>query len=712
MAVIDIDKSLSARGYFANEYDVIVIGATEAGCMAARIAADQGMRVLLTSDSERVGWMTGWGINNQDVVPGHTPAVMGGRTWDWHEGLARHNTNEKSLARWWSLGGRMRPSWVQRAFAELLGHPNIRILTNARIKAIGKTGTVIQSVTFDQGTFSAPVFVDGTEAGDVVQCAGLSYSVGREATALYGEASAGAVAAGQWDNNITVDPYVTPGNAASGLLPGIDAQPLAAVGSGDGRPMGVTYRLFITSDAGDKQAFPAPANTGPYAYNAANYELLGRAMAADPAYYGHASLGLGRVLTLYDIGLNGGTAMGPTYLSYADVNNAGAMSTNYLDPDGIRAYITNKVGGAPDYAYRAGYQERVRQHVLGLLYWLKTDARVPAALKTALAAYGLSNKELGAYGGFSPQLYLREGARCVGDFVMDQNDANLNNGFEDTIGWLFYDEDSHFVRRVVSGGKVVPEGAVLTALGTNYGSPIPMRICLPKAAECTNLVLAYPVSVSQVIWRSIRVGPSMMMVGAAAGAIAAEARRAGTSVQSVSRQRVQALIDHKRTNDGIVLGTTGLIYAQGTVTKTGTWSNGISRFGGLEPVAGQPQDSYATTAGATGATIKFAPNIWEAGLYEVLMAYATDDEVANGGQGRATNLVAKIGQAAGEITLPPINQLYSTTAANGRCEGGRWLSLGTFYFRQGQPSADYLLIDDAGANGRVSVAGAKFRKIR
>lgn len=58
------------------------------------------------------------------------------------------------------------------------------------------------------------------------------------------------------------------------------------------------------------------------------------------------------------------------------------------------------------------------QYTLEFLHFLATDPLVPASVSSELASYGLCKDEFTESGGFPPQLYVREGRRLVGDFVV------------------------------------------------------------------------------------------------------------------------------------------------------------------------------------------------------------------------------------------------------------------------------------------------------
>lgn len=662
--------------------DVCVLGATPAGVAAAVAAARQGRKVVLVSDSNRLGGMLGYGITNTDVETDATPGLVVGFAREVLERVGRQETNSyKAFQRFHRVSATGRPSWFIRAIREIVAaESNITVVYNAELAGVDKAGARVTSIALT-GNDAVPfvrarVFVDATYTGDLVAAAGCTVSIGRESTALYSEAAAGVLSPGNWSGSPSIDPYVIAGNAASGLLPGVDAGAVGTVGSGDGRVMGFCYRLFCTNVAADRIDFPAPDMT---VYSALNYELLARAMAASPTSYDS----MAELFQLYTLTAAGGT--------YVDLNNRTVVpcSSNYTS-DECREYIT----ATP--ARRAQIRERAKQYLLGLFYWIANsgDSRIPAALvteQTGSSRYGLADDELMAYGGFSPELYVREGRRLVGDHVTKQGDMILANGFTDAIAYGYYDIDSHGVRRVVSGGFVKPEGSQLTALaGTDLGFAIPYRSLLPKRVECTNVLAPGAPSVSRVVWCSIRMEPILMAMGQAAGIAAAEICEQNIDAQDVSVTRLQRIQDIQRVWDGIVRGTEGT-YAEGTVTQApgASWSTTATRFGFI--------GATALSDGNTGKgkTLKFAPNIQVTGAYRVLFKYPPADT------GRADNVTVTISHAEGTVNLT-VNQLYPGG------KGGDWEELGVYTFRAGSPSADFALVDTTGTSDFVVVSAFKF----
>ncbi len=127
--------------------------------------------------------------------------------------------------------------------------------------------------------------------------------------------------------NRPVDPYVQPGNPASGLLPGIHDGSPGEHGQGDHRVQAYNFRMCMTDDPANRVAWPKP-----HGYDPLRYELLLRYIQA----------GTWDVL--------GNNQPMPNHKT--DTNNNGGFSTdnigmNYDYPDG-------------DYATRRADLERAR----------------------------------------------------------------------------------------------------------------------------------------------------------------------------------------------------------------------------------------------------------------------------------------------------------------------------------------------------------------
>ncbi len=86
-----------------------------------------------------------------------------------------------------------------------------------------------------------------------------------------------------------------------------------------------------------------------------------------------------------------------------------------------------------DQARRAEIWEAHKQYTLELYHFLTTDPAVPKALQQKYAKLGLCKDEFAEYGHFSPALYVREGRRMRGQYVLSQKDIIQSPAKEDPI---------------------------------------------------------------------------------------------------------------------------------------------------------------------------------------------------------------------------------------------------------------------------------------
>ena len=104
----------------------------------------------------------------------------------------------------------------------------------------------------------ARVFLDTSYEGDLLARAGVAYTVGRESNVVYGETLNGVQVRPTHQFDLPVDPYVTPGDPASGLLPGIESTLVEPPGTGDHRVQAYTFRLCLTRTPANRIPFERP----------------------------------------------------------------------------------------------------------------------------------------------------------------------------------------------------------------------------------------------------------------------------------------------------------------------------------------------------------------------------------------------------------------------------------------------------------------------
>lgn len=476
------------------EVDLVVYGATSGGVTAAVRAARSGLSVVLLAFDDRVGGMTASGLGETDVGD---PATIGG--------LARAFYAEVAAAyRAPDPHWRVEAHVAEEIFLRWLSDAGVVLRFRRHLLDVTvESGRIAELRTDDGSAYRAKVYVDASYEGDLLAAAGVSYTVGREASSVYGEPLAGVQRSVNHQFQRPIDPYVVPGQPSSGLLPGISAEPHGAIGSGDRHVQAYNFRLHVT-DSPLRLPFPRPAG-----YDASRYELLRRYLEA-----GVYEL-FGRTTRVH------GTVF--------DMNNHGAFSSDHI--------------GASDEWPEAGYARReeiFQDHVryqAGLLHYLSTSADLPASVREATCAFGLAPGEFVETSHWPHQLYIREGRRMVASHVITQHEATGRTVVPDPVAVASYVMDSHNAKRVLVDGHPRNEGNVQAPLTQPFG--VSYRSLVPRASECENLLVAAAVSASHVAFASVRMEPVFMAVGEAAGCAAGLAVAAGVAVQDVSYDRLR-----------------------------------------------------------------------------------------------------------------------------------------------------------------------------
>jgi hypothetical protein len=367
----------------------------------------------------------------------------------------------------------------------------------------------------------AKIFIDASYEGDLLARAGISYTVGREANAQYGETVNGiqgpATRAPAGRFSVRVDPYLERGQPESGLLPYLlQAGPPGVVGAADRRVQSYNYRVCLTDDPANRIPLGRPPR-----YHAGNYELLAR--------WTQARLAAGEKLTLRSF-----LKYDPLQNRKFDFNNRWAISTDFI-------------GGADDYpeadaAERARIAQAHEDYLRGFFHFLAADERVPAAVRAEMTRFGLCRDEFADNGGWPTQLYVREARRMVGEFVMTEHHCRGLSVAPQSIGLGAYGTDMHAVRRVVIDGQPVNEGT--NGVPVPHPYPIAYGAILPQAGECENLFATFALSASHVAFGSIRMEPVFMTLSQSAAQAAGLAIETGCSVQMVDypelRRRLRA----------------------------------------------------------------------------------------------------------------------------------------------------------------------------
>ena len=662
-------------------HDLVIYGGTSAGLVAGFQGLRLGHRVVVIEPSAREGGLTTGGLGQTDIG---NKQVIGGLAREFYRRIARHYADPKAW-RWQTRqeyrdSGQTRtepgeetmwtfePSAALRVYRDWIAETGLEVVRGERLdraRGVRREGGRIVAITMESGrTFAGRVFLDTTYEGDLMAAAGVSYTVGREANARYGETLNGVQTLHARHHQFVpgIDPWRVKGDRASGLLPFIDPAGPGAEGSGDHRVQAYCYRMCLTDHPENRIPFAKPAG-----YVEEWYELLLRNYEA-----------------------------GETGLPWINA----AMPNRKTDTNNRLGFSTDFIG--ENYAYpEASYAERdaiARRHRLyqeGLMWTLAYHPRMPARIRAEISRWGMTRDEFPEGAGWQEQLYVREARRLVGELVMTQHHCQGREVVPDPVGMGAYTMDSHHVQRHLDAdGQVRNEGDV--QIGGFPPYPISYRALLPRRGEIENLLVPVCLSASHIAFGSIRMEPVFMVLGQSAATAASLALRAGVALRDVPYAALRARLEA----DGQVLAHTppprgprsrtsrnaftGWVVDDVDARLTGPWT-ATGDSGGIH--LGIQHDGGARDGQARA---EFTGHLPVGGTYEVQVAWVAD---AN----RASNVPVVITHDGGTTTVR-LDQ-----RARPGIEG-HFAAVGRFQFRR----TGVVTLANTGTDGHVAVDAVRW----
>lgn len=629
------------------EYDICVYGGSSAGVIAAYSAKMQGKKVLLIEPQSRLGGLTAGGLGYTDIG---NKQVVTGLSKDFYRRLGSHYGK---LEQWI-----FEPSVADSIFNDYIKRANVEVIYRYRIAKADVSDGYIKNITLESSdgsqlekTVSAKMFIDCSYEGDLMAKAGVSYTIGREDNAKYGETYNGVQLMKGHQFPDGIDPYKVQGDSTSGLLWGISSEKLLPDGTGDTLVQAYNYRICLTDNPANRVEISKPDN-----YDPAKYELLLRLFDAQPDK---------RKLNNYFI-----WSKMPN--NKTDINNRGGFSTDMIG--------ANHNYPEDSYEERAKIIKEHKDYTQGLLYFYKTDSRVPQELRDEIQPWGYPKDEYVNDGHWSPQLYIRESRRMVGDYVMTQAHCEGRDVVSDGVGMAAYTMDSHNCQRMVieKDGKRMVKNEGNVEIGGGLPYPISYRSIIPKAEECKNLLVPICLSASHIAYGSIRMEPVFMVLAQSAAVAAIEAIET-SSVQSVDVKKVQKVLHENPLLDGsfseILIDDSDL-----DLSANNDWEI-IKKQGGYGP-------SFLRAKSKDAQPIRFSPNIEHDGKYTIYTYYRLDNDVASKISYTISNGTQKWSK---DINKADVVVEGQTT--------GEWIELGKYNLEKG--SQAYIDISGLNSDGAV-----------
>jgi hypothetical protein len=492
-------------------YDVVVVGGSAAGVGAALAAGRMGARVALLEDTAVLGGMLANGVSNIDAfsleslsgifeefrlaVKAHyaskvesDPLFALARPRSQHVDGRSHQSNHPRD------GGRWEPYVADEILKEMVAAtPSLDVFYDRYPVDVIKISRRVVGVVTEASigkhayapaaegsrlVFLGSVVIDATHEGDVAAWAGAPYRVGREARSSL-EPHAGDIRFF---------------NTTGEIIEGNGGQDRAIVSYG----VRLTVKIF---PSGGSHVLTTP----PPGY--------------DPAKYDLAPVGLSPY------------SRDP---QPSIPNNKAEISTN---PVGNELQEVNWTWPEASRQERARLYELYRNHALGFLYYLQ-HAR-------GCTRIGLAPDEYIDNGNVPYRLFVREARRIVGEETMTEADVNpfvLSNSLQpplrrDSIGIGHYGIDAKPVRSKTDPSTPDKGPGDFFLTNPSAAFQVPYGAIVPK--EIDGLLVPAALSATHVAFSAVRMDPTWMVLGQAAGVAAVLSIRQDAAVRDVSIDQLQ-----------------------------------------------------------------------------------------------------------------------------------------------------------------------------
>lgn len=502
---------------------VLVYGGTVAGIAAALAAARAGCQTVLIERGNHFGGMMASGLGATDTL---REKAFGGI---FSEFLKR--TREYYVETYGSGSDQYRMTYdgffMEPRVAEMILDEMIRTQRGLQsikglelVEVVKQENRVTGSVYKNRDTgekiiVSHEAAIDGTYEGDFAAAAGVDYRIGREGRADFQEKFAGVIFFDQRYHR-------------QEILPQSTGEPSPYIQAN-------CFRLTL-SDASDRVRFSKPSGYDDlyhryykwllHDFDRGRIRHLNEAMWLNP-------------LANRKYCLNG-------HIEALTSPNLAGFSAEWAEGD---------------WAARDRLYTYFREYTEGMWYFLQNDPAVPLVPRTDAFRFGLPRDEYEAEGNFPWQLYVRQGRRIKGSYVITEHDSIPPDGrqrphiHKDTVGVSEHGFDSHPCRdrndkgalTTSADGFELLEGVIYfksKMRSWNRPATIPYRALVPEKID--GLLVPVALSATSVAYSSIRMEPVWMTTGQAAGLAAAQAISQGLDLRKIDVQRLQRALLSER----------------------------------------------------------------------------------------------------------------------------------------------------------------------
>ncbi len=531
---------ITTTGY--GQYDLVIVGGTPGGIMAAIGAAKQGKTSVLLERTSHVGGLPANGLGATDIA---TRGSTMGLFADFIQRVKQYYITKygetSQQVKDCSDGFHFEPSVGEIILEQMLAEHKDKItvlkmrqfdaeyqnitMVDDRIRAI----KIYNRESKKNETYTGKVFIDATYEGDLGAASKVPFRLGREGKDEFNEPGAGRVYK-YWG-----------GPEGDG-----------STFQGDNAVQSYNYRLCLTNNPANRVEVKKPAK-----YNREEYISM-----IEDVWTGKNTGILMMNVTPEMLEENrkhieqgNPTKIPGDVWGIAKITNMVALPNGKTDANNQHmAFIStdlpeeNWAWPTSSWEWRDAFSQRLRNYIQGLVYFAQNDKELPPHFRKAAKEWGFAKDEYQDNENFPRQVYVREGRRFEGEYFFIAKDATAVAAgmrppvHSSSVTASHYALDSHAVRKR-EPNKIHLDGFL------SYPSDVytvPYGVMVPKGVD--NLLLPVPVSGSHIGFSTIRMEPCWMALGQAAGVAAALAIDSDVKVRNIDIDKLQnSLVDQRAT---------------------------------------------------------------------------------------------------------------------------------------------------------------------
>lgn len=500
-------------------YNIVIYGATPGGIACAVRSAREGLQVMIVNYNQHLGGQFVNGIGTMDTLYNGARAPIYDELrysiYDYYRSAYGYDSPQYQAANPGNPKTRFESHVAEGLINDMLGRESrISIIKGYYPVQVKKNNNILSMVTFremhGERTISlhSEIFADCSYEGDLAALAGVEYRIGRESQEEYGEENAGVSyyqddywpppegITNQQNFKLARSLNIVQYEAWSDRMP-------ESTGVADEAIMAYNIRTTLTDDPTNKIIPGKPENY-------------------DPEYFRKK----------YSYQVNPGLTVPNQKTSCNEPRLVGLPNRFVLG----------------DWAERERIVEKFRELTLGLLYFKQNDPSVHEQERKKWKQYGLPKDEYQDNGHLPYELYVREARRIVGRSVFTEHNGRLAESLKrapirhDSISITEWFLDSHFCTETqIEGSKM--EGEVMMK---NKTFPGQVSFGTVFSKDIDNLIVPVCLSASHIGWGTIRLEPTWMSIGEAAGYIVSLAAKENISPAKIDTDKLMRLLAEKR----------------------------------------------------------------------------------------------------------------------------------------------------------------------